>query len=94
MRTIDGTRHASAQPSALEEALFAALGDRSPAKDEDLPDTGVGLAVERVLSAPFIVSSVYGTRSTTVVTMGDPIRLRERSFDASGSLMSERTLTV
>jgi len=32
-----------------------------------LPNTGVGLEIERMLSPPFILSPDYGTRSTTVV---------------------------
>jgi uncharacterized protein with NRDE domain len=43
------------------------LRDRRPAHDEALPDTGVGRELERLLSAPFIVSERYGTRCTTVV---------------------------
>ncbi len=41
------------------------LDDTSPAKDKELPDTGVGLELERVLSSIFIKSEKYGTRSST-----------------------------
>ncbi|TNF34770.1 MAG: NRDE family protein [Deltaproteobacteria bacterium] len=50
-------------------SLHEALGDRWPATDDELPDTGVGLALERVLSPPFIEGDVYGTRACTVVTV-------------------------
>jgi len=50
-------------------ALFALLGDRTPAPDAELPDTGVGEAWERLLSPVYIVSPDYGTRSSTVVLM-------------------------
>jgi uncharacterized protein with NRDE domain len=49
------------------EELFAILADRTLAEDESLPDTGVGLVRERMLSAIFITSERYGTRSSTVL---------------------------
>jgi len=52
------------------EALFSLLADRSRPADENLPDTGVGLAWERILSSIFITSPVYGTRSSTVLKIG------------------------
>jgi len=68
------------------EPLFEALADRTVAPDAELPSTGVPLDWERVLSAPFIVSERYGTRSSTVVTVdrAGEVRFVERSFDASG----------
>jgi uncharacterized protein with NRDE domain len=68
------------------EPLFAALADRSVAAGADLPDTGVPLERERLLSAPFIVSADYGTRCSTVATLGrdGEARFVERSFDPAG----------
>lgn len=43
------------------------LYDISKAKDESLPDTGVGIELERMLSPIFISSEKYGTRCSTVV---------------------------
>jgi uncharacterized protein with NRDE domain len=73
------------------EPLFEALGDRTPARDEELPSTGVGIARERLLSAPFIVDPHYGTRSTTVVTIAHDgaARFIERAFDARGEVTGE-----
>lgn len=69
------------------EALFAALADRQPARDEELPDTGVGRELERMLSPPFIVSPGYGTRCSTVVTIGAAgIEFAEQRFHPSGDL--------
>ncbi|MGH8442571.1 MAG: NRDE family protein, partial [Nevskiaceae bacterium] len=66
-------------------ALFEALSDRTPAKDAELPDTGVGPELERMLSPPFIVSPLYGTRCSTVVRIGDGgIEFEERRFDVVG----------
>lgn len=49
------------------ERLLDILRDDARAPDEKLPDTGVGLDLERVLSSRFIRSPDYGTRSSTVV---------------------------
>ena len=67
-------------------SLFRALKDRRPAPDESLPDTGIGLARERVVSAPFIVDPEYGTRCATVVLLGrdGTIHVEERRYDALG----------
>ncbi len=72
--------------SVTPEALFDVLGSRHMAPDADLPDTGIGLQMERFLSAPFIVSETYGTRASTVllITREGGIRFVERRFDARG----------
>jgi uncharacterized protein with NRDE domain len=49
------------------EALLAMLRDEAIAPDGELPDTGVGLALERQLSPMFIRMPGYGTRCSTVV---------------------------
>jgi uncharacterized protein with NRDE domain len=66
--------------------VFALLRDTRQAPDEALPSTGIPRERERLLSSPFIVSATYGTRCTTVVTVGHDgvVRLVERSFDPSG----------
>jgi uncharacterized protein with NRDE domain len=73
------------------EALFAILADASIAPDADLPSTGVALERERMLSAAFIVSPTYGTRCSTVVTMGRDggARFVERRFDPDGKQTGE-----
>lgn len=69
-----------------ESILFAALADTEPAANADLPDTGVGLTLERMLSAPFITGSSYGTRSSTLYTVDQQgrARLHERRFGPDG----------
>jgi uncharacterized protein with NRDE domain len=73
------------------EPLFAMLRETWIAPDAELPQTGVTLERERLLSAPFIVSPVYGTRCSTVVTIGydGAARLVERTFDAGGARTGE-----
>ncbi|HOK07602.1 MAG TPA: NRDE family protein [Syntrophales bacterium] len=65
------------------EALFRILADRTPAGDEELPNTGVGREWERILSPIFITSPVYGTRSSTVIMIDGEGRavFTERSYN-------------
>jgi uncharacterized protein with NRDE domain len=53
--------------SRTPESLFSILKDRTFPDDNLLPDTGVGLEWERILSPLFIQSPTYGTRSSTVM---------------------------
>lgn len=73
---------------ALIATLFDALADRGIAPDAQLPDTGVGLARERVLSARMIVDPVYGTRSATILLIDNAgnIEFAERSFTPQGEI--------
>jgi uncharacterized protein with NRDE domain len=78
------------------DALFDALGDRERASDDALPSTGVPLAWERLLSAPFIVTDPaddirYGTRCSTVLALArdGEARFVERSFDEHGHATGE-----
>lgn len=50
-----------------EQGLFDLLRDDLPHPDEHLPQTGVPLEWERLLSAAFVKSPEYGTRSSTIV---------------------------
>ncbi|UVE18047.1 NRDE family protein [Pseudomonas sp. LS44] len=73
------------------EALLALLADAEPAREADLPDTGVGLATEQLLSSPFIASPNYGTRaSTALIRRADGSQtLVERSFGPYGAHLGE-----
>jgi uncharacterized protein with NRDE domain len=74
-----------------EPLVFELLADRCLVPDEELPDTGVGLEWERVLSAPFIATERYGTRSSTFVAQSDNrLRFVERSFEKGGAAGGER----
>ena len=70
----------------LVPSLFALLADRRQAVDESLPQTGIGLQWERLLSSAFISSQEYGTRSSTVVLVGRDggILFVERRFGPGG----------
>jgi uncharacterized protein with NRDE domain len=64
------------------EALFALLYDTEIAPREELPDTGIGDEWERVLSASFIATAAYGTRSSTalLIDRAGMVTFVERSF--------------
>ncbi len=65
---------------APEEAFFEMLADTTRAPDLRLPDTGIALDLERVLSAVCIETPGYGTRTSTVVKLyrDAPPELHER----------------
>jgi len=58
------------------EDIFSLLADRTFPPDDRLPDTGIGLKWEQILSPLFITSDTYGTRSSSIV-------LIDRSHEAS-----------
>jgi uncharacterized protein with NRDE domain len=56
------------EANAVEtQRILEILADPLRPSDEDLPDTGVGLTWERLLSPVFISSEHYGTRSSTAL---------------------------
>jgi uncharacterized protein with NRDE domain len=65
---------------APEDAYFEMLADTTRAPDLRLPDTGIELDLERVLSAVCIETAGYGTRTSTVVKLyaDAPAELHER----------------
>lgn len=70
--------------------LLAALADGSIAPDDALPDTGVGIELERRLSPPFVRDPRYGTRCSSVVLVDDTsILFAERRFGADGAVLGQ-----
>lgn len=76
------------------QSLWTALADERIAADELLPDTGVGLALERRLSAAFIREQDYGTRASTLVLVehDGSATIIERRFGPGGVFAGETTL--
>ncbi|BDU16210.1 NRDE family protein [Lysobacter auxotrophicus] len=65
--------------------LFEALADTTPAPDDTLPDTGVGLPLERLLSPPFVRGERYGTRCSSIVLVEDArLTFVEQSYGPNG----------
>jgi uncharacterized protein with NRDE domain len=82
----------STPPEAAGERLFAMLADRT----RSLPDARAGarpLPPEwvEVLSSPFVVHPLFGTRCSTLAIIGydGALYIRERRFDASGAMSGE-----
>ncbi|MCF5705946.1 hypothetical protein GIV19_01430 [Pseudomonas syringae] len=78
------------------EALLGLLKDPKPAADAELPETGVGLATEKLLSSVFIASPNYGTRASTVLIVNaDGTRqMIEHSFGPQGGRLGEVELRL
>jgi uncharacterized protein with NRDE domain len=90
-RTRERFRKLIAMPEPALDDLLAMLAERERAPDHLLPDTGIGLQWERLLSSPFIVDDRYGTRCSTVVLIGvdGSVQARERRFDRQGRTTGE-----
>ena len=73
------------QPLEIERALTF-LGDASRAPDSELPQTGVSLEWEQLLSPMFIESPTYGTRVSTVILVDqhDQVHFQERGYIPAG----------
>lgn len=69
-----------------EAPLFHLLRDDTIHPDSALPVTGVPLEWERLLSAAFVMSPDYGTRSSTVVTVsaGEMVTVDEQGWLPNG----------
>jgi uncharacterized protein with NRDE domain len=86
VRTRERFNELLKQPEPSIDALFRMLADRTRAVDHELPQTGLPLDWERMVSAPFIVNERYGTRCSTVLLVERTGRtvLHERRFDPEG----------
>ncbi len=81
---------------ASDQALFELMHNEQRADDDQLPDTGVGLAMERMLSSIFIRGEVYGTRATSLLRRFDDGRttLDERSYAANGHFTGQERVEL
>ena len=81
-------------PAAASEQLFAMLADRTrslpeaPAGSRPLPPEWV-----EVLSSPFVVHPVFGTRCSSLVMIGHDgsLNIRERRFGPDGTVTGQST---
>ena len=76
------------------QPLWDALADERLAPDAELPETGVGLELERRLSPAFIRGSAYGTRASTIIAVDHAGRgfIHERRFGPNGVFEGETAL--
>lgn len=77
-------------------AVQQAMQNPQEAANEELPDTGIGLALERQLSAAFIVGERYGTRATSWLTLDAQgnIDITEQRFGPLGRNEGKTSLAL
>lgn len=80
--------------SPQTRALLELLSDSQVPLDSALPETGVGIAAERLLGSAFIASQTYGTRASTALIFeaDGHWQLLERSFGPNGAVMGDVSL--
>ena len=78
------------------EPLLQALADDRVWPDSELPDTGVGLARERLLSSAFIRGRDYGTRASTIIAIDQSSKglIIERRWGPDGIALGESILQL
>ena len=77
------------------QPLTDLLSSTTIAPDSLLPDTGIGLAMEKVLSCQKIITPNYGTRcSTGLIVNENFIQFDEVSWQASGEQASQVTYHI
>lgn len=90
---VEKGRRAMVQALAVEnhdldpEIFLELLQDRTRPPEDRLPDTGVGLEMEKMLSPMFITSPAYGTRSSSVLLIDKNGRVTfvERTWEPTRS---------
>ena len=73
---------------ARQMAIYELLSNDAVAPDNTLPNTGVGIEWERVLSPALIVTEKYGTRATTILTVANSggVAFEERTRANDGAV--------
>ncbi len=82
--------------NADDESLLDLLGDTSQPEESALPDTGIGVELEKFLAPVFIRGNEYGTRASTLAYAVDDgsVVLCERRFGARGFAEGETRVVV
>lgn len=77
------------------EHLFNLMQDKTTAPEHLLPQTGIPQEWEKRLSAIFITSQDYGTRSTCILTLDKQgaLSLHQREYNPKGDTINSVTIT-
>ncbi len=96
VKTRAALRSALADDNLDAEALLSLLSSRKTYPDHMLPETGVAPHMERALSASFIVTPAYGTRSTTALLWhhDGTVELIEQTFLPGGKPGSRQSFVL
>ncbi|WP_106449045.1 NRDE family protein [Trichococcus alkaliphilus] len=86
-RTKAAMAELASSPLLEEEAIFRIMADRTPPPDDQLPDLPLDLPILRAVSANFIQTERYGTRSTSLILIdhSDRVTFVERSYLPDGT---------
>jgi uncharacterized protein with NRDE domain len=81
----------AADPDGDSAVLLELLADTHTYPDCELPQTGIKLELERLLSAAFIIGEQYGTRASTLLKLGNngDFTFVERRYGPMGVLTGE-----
>ena len=91
----DGLSTLLAQAHPSDAQLLVLLHNAHVAPDASLPNTGIPLAFERVLSSAFIATPDYGTRACSIVRcQAGSIAFLEQGFDAHGPIGTQRLVAT
>lgn len=87
---------AALQHLPTEAAFFELLADQTIVADAILPQTGVPLEWERLLSAVFVKSENYGTRASTLAWQraDGVVKLHEESFGPNGEPIQSSVIST
>jgi len=74
------------------DKLFNLMQNSQQANVESLPDTGLPLDWEQLLSSIFIISPEYGTRTTNIITQDNEgkISVYDRSYNVQGKCIEKQ----
>ncbi len=78
------------------DKLFDLMQNSQQAHIEHLPDTGLPLDWEQLLSSIFIVSPEYGTRTTNIITLDNNncVSIYDRSYNEQGQCQQQQNFTI
>lgn len=79
-----------------KSAFFGLLAERTIVPDHALPNTGVSIEWERLLSPVFVSSEDYGTRASTVLWQrtDGAIEFHEQSFGPGGQALQSSVIST
>ena len=79
-----------------ETAFFDLLADQTIVADENLPQTGVPLAWERLLSAVFVKSESYGTRASSLLWQNTDgvVKVHEKNYGVEGQPLQSSVIST
>ena len=90
------TKYAKNSSPIVSEELFTLMKNSEQVNAAQLPNTGISPQWEQLLSAIFIVSPEYGTRTTTIIMQNnyEELTIEDRSYNALGQCSLQQKFTI